>query len=414
MKTFSNSNDADAKAVKKKAAHAEAQRKYAQGRKEAAKNRKAGTLNSKVKAGTLQKNKGTAMAIDPLKEEAVVYCNTILNGLITALVLGAGKMPEIDSLTGDKSVDIVFGKAELHCIYPKDVQYTAYVGKVLADLMRTRPNKQKKIIVFIDRLIKGRRKPEDKEKPITYDERDAERERLTDALLFFNSVTIKGTDCLKGRKREINILHIFDGAKIRDDYAECPISSSLLEYLEERKYYGKINPDIFMISGYNTNSFSLAYGLNHIQNMRNTLGLEDHISIPAALEYTNLPTREKVRETDRAFRRRIIDPFENALLEAQEAGYIAYFSFNHTNNDGTPGTPITDDEYYALKIDAFLGLTLVFKLTGKHVETRKKKGRQPAVPEGQMNIQGITDAGTATPEGDEEDDFGDVPDDGTD
>ncbi len=127
----------------------------------------------------------------------------------------------------------------------------------------------------------------------------------------------------------------------------------------------------------NPNSYYLGRKITELKNMNIGKDNEDVVSVEKLLAACpEIPTREEVERTDRAYARRIVEPFErdmNALSNIFEWEYC------HENKK-----KLTDEELAAFTFDIFIGLNVLIRW---RTEPDADGSRHRAVEAGRRNAK---------------------------
>lgn len=98
-------------------------------------------------------------------------------------------------------------------------------------------------------------------------------------------------------------------------------------------------------------------------------GIHNRIGVTSLLKAVpDIPTFEEVRDTNRAYRRRILDPLENCLEALGEAGILHEWTWWKANN-----TPLTDEELAIANYDTLITCMVHYELIKPNEEDNEKQ-----------------------------------------
>jgi hypothetical protein len=163
------------------------------------------------------------------------------------------------------------------------------------------------------------------------------------------SMSLKFTDSSKGAPVSFERLNLFSRVKLSrdevsatftDDFYNLILGYPVMPYPTEMlKLNGRNNP----------NSYNLMRKITEHKNMNFDKPNADIISVSTLLKACPyIPTYEEVKNSNRNFTDRIIDPFERDMTACKN---VFTWEYCHSNN-----TPLTDDELQGFNYDIFADL----------------------------------------------------------
>lgn len=151
--------------------------------------------------------------------------------------------------------------------------------------------------------------------PETKASRDEARRRVKEDMRTLVNISMEGSEYKKGRQEIFAIMNIFTAGVIEGSNLLFSFSPEAVLYLVNA-YVGLLSENLFRLDDRNPHTYPLARKLLLHNSMDNNQlkGTANIISVKKLLEVLQgLPTYDEVMRTDRAFGRRIREPFEKAM-----------------------------------------------------------------------------------------------------
>lgn len=221
------------------------------------------------------------------------------------------------------------------------------------------------------------------------------KKEFLNALEVLSRINLQVEEMLGGKPITIGKAHLlssFMPSATDKDTTEVILGLKFLEYLS-KTHLKAFNTNILKIAGDSSYQFHTAYNnyvtiaKNHVPNEGQVTPVKARIfSIETAIRWATLPTIEDVKNSDRRYTQRLIEPLEKILDD--EHGMIDKWEWCKAK-----GEKLTDNEkanlssYDVIK-DLFIKVTAikeegpllnaVYPATGRIIETKEKKTKQRA------------------------------------
>lgn len=183
------------------------------------------------------------------------------------------------------------------------------------------------------------------------DKKEARKQAEHDLETLFNAKISFKEKRSKGQEQDFHDIRIIDSKGIRNGIINVSFGSGFYSILSS--YPVMPYPDLLwkLNSKRNPNSFYLLRRIAEHKNMNIGKKNEDIISVKTLLASSPyLPSYEEVKESNRNFQDRIIDPFERDMDALEETLTWAYC---HSNN-----SPLTDEELESFNYETFISLMI--------------------------------------------------------
>lgn len=192
--------------------------------------------------------------------------------------------------------------------------------------------------------------------PHTKASKDKARRRVKEDLDTLFNCSMEWSEPVKGQQQDFAKTRLCSAVGIQRGRAFIEFTPAYLQYLTH-SYLMQYPRAILQLSEKFTNSYHLGRKLLQHRSMYSNQrkGTADILSVKVLLDHApELPTFEQVRATDRAYARRIIEPFErdlNALADTLRWNYC---------NAG--GAPLTEEQLAHFTYDVFAACYVHFEV----------------------------------------------------
>lgn len=211
--------------------------------------------------------------------------------------------------------------------------------------------------------------------PHTKASKDKARRRIHEDLEALYSTSIEWSEPRGGERRDFAKTRICQTIGIHRGRILIDFTPAFTQYLTQ-SYIMQYPRAILQISEKFSNSYHLGRKLllHHSTDNNRKKGTQSILSVKALLENApELPTFEQVRATDRAYTRRIIEPFERDLNALS-----AFLRWNYCN---AKGIPLSEKQLAQFSYDEFISCYIQFEVEA-FPERLLSKGRAPSPTKG--------------------------------
>lgn len=192
--------------------------------------------------------------------------------------------------------------------------------------------------------------------PHTKASKDKARRRVKEDLETLFSISLEWSEPVKGEQHDFAKTRICTSVGIRRGRIEIDFTPAFTQYLTH-SYVMQYPRAILQISEKFTNSYHLGRKLllHHSITNNQRKGTNGIISVKSLLDNApELPSFEQVRQSDRAYSRRIIEPFERDMN--------AMDSFLHWSYCNAKGAPMTEEQLQNFSYDVFISCYVQFEV----------------------------------------------------
>ena len=222
---------------------------------------------------------------------------------------------------------------------------------------------------------------EEKEKKRAKNQLDNFRKAIRQDLDIIHASTLTWTEDIKSKSKDYARVSLVTYTGIRNGEIKISFSPELATYLAERNLITQFPTKLLRIPGTNPNAYRIGKKLSEYYNNFDNQARETHdrLSVKTLLGVTDLPSYEKVQDTDRGhWQERIKEPLEKALDTLTGIGFLADWEYTHAK-----AVPLTDEEAsnitnYKDFSELYIHFQLVDEIDNTEKIEEKRKARAEA------------------------------------
>jgi len=205
-------------------------------------------------------------------------------------------------------------------------------------------------------------------------DRKETRKQVEEDLETLYNASISLTESRSGKEQNFLDMRICDAKGIKNGIINFSFGSTFFSLLKGYAVMHYPAP-LYRINGKrNPYSYALGRKITEHKNMNAGKRNEDIIAVKTLLKVCEgLPSKKEVADTDRAFTRRIIDPFERDLNALED---ILTWEYCHRN-----GTPLTAEELEVFSYETFEAALILTHWKNYPDQTKRLADRQARIEE---------------------------------